>query len=199
MRRATRSQPRAVPKLAIAAGACAAIAAVACITAPPPDLPSLPPQRPTAIHQAVVPAEGLLLQWPSDGGSVEGQFLVPVQVAASGDSFVYSVFLDSILIWDGTGSQTAPDGGITLVQFPALLPDTATCPHQLEFIVAHGWANAAQRQTPDAVGGDVVKWTYYNGGPGGPQGCPLLDAGTGAFPEASLDGLAVPPEAGGDP
>lgn len=189
MRRATRSQPRAVPKLAIAAGGCAAIAAVACITAPPPDLPSLPPQRPTAIHQAVVPAEGFILEWPSDG-----QFSVPV--STSGDPFFYSAFLDGTQFYAGT--QSGQDGGPTVVTFPVPFPDTAVCPHQIEFVVAHGWANA-QKGIPDAVGADVVKWSYANGGPGGSQGCPPLDAGTGVFPDASVDGLAVAPEAGGDP
>ncbi len=192
MRRATRSQPRAVPKLAVLAGAYVALAAVAvaaCITAPPPDLPNPPLRRPTAIHQAVQPAEGFIVDGP-DGG----EFTVPVEVSTPGDSFVYSAFLDGIQVYGG--SQTAPEGGLAMATFVVQSPDTATCPHQIEFIVAHGWANPTQMRTPDAVGGDVVQWSYANGGP---QGCPPLDAGSGAFPDASVDGLPVPPEAGGDP
>ncbi len=193
MRRANRSQPRAVSKSAILACGCAGIAAgVAggCLTAPPPDLPPLPHVRPTALHDAVSPAEGLILEWPTE-------FSVPVQLSTPTDPYFYNIFLDSNPA-TATVKQTAPDGGIALVTFIAPQPDTATCPHHLEFIVAHGFVDAQRRQWDD-VGGDIVNWYFYNSGPGGPQGCPVIDAGTGGFPEASVDALPIPPEAGGDP
>ena len=200
MGRAPRSKPNAVRKLAVVAGACAVAAgaamiggAVACITTPPPDLPKLPPVRPTIWTQGVTPAPGLIVDWPDSG------FVVPVQIATPGETFVYNVLLDSSPV-PGliTAPQAATDGGNALVSFTVLPPDTAVCPHTLEFIVASGFADLG-RTTPNSVGGDVVNWYYSNGGPAGASGCPSFDAGTGAFPDATADVLPVPPEGGGDP
>jgi hypothetical protein len=203
MGRASRSQSNAVRNLAFAAGACTVVAAVAaammggavaCITTPPPDLPKLPLVRPTIWTQGVSPAPGLIVEWPTDGS-----FLVPVQVATPGETFVYNAFLDSNPVPGlNPAPQAATDGGNALVSFTVGVPDTAVCPHTLEFIVASEFADL-ERRTPNAVGGDVANWYYSNGGPGGPSGCPPLDAGSGAPPDAAPDALPVPPEAGGDP
>jgi hypothetical protein len=151
--------------------------AAACVTVVP-DLPVLPDLRPTILHQAVDPPEGLLLEWPTS-------FSVPIQIATPAEGFVWSAFLDSELVAGSVMPVTAPDGG-TIVTFPVDVPSTNVCPHDLHFVVAHAFIDIARR-TPDETGGDFVDWQYYNEGPGGPQGCPPLDAGTGAVPDAAVD------------
>ena len=158
---------------------CAVASVAACITAPPPDLPVLPDQRPSIEHTAVFPREGVLTQWP-DGG----EFTIPVSMAKPGELFSYEVIYDH-----GTSSQVdqigitqapvIPDGGTEILPITLKPPaDTSVCPHQIEFLVA---ARFASDGTFDAIGGDVAQWTYFANGT--PTGCPPYEAGTGAFPE----------------
>jgi hypothetical protein len=171
----------------------AAVTSVACLVAPPADLPALPTLPPTIVRASVVPQASIpLLEWP-DGG----QFFVPVQVNSPGVPFYWSVFVD----YFDTNSVARPygivagppDGGTVVVPFTPQIPPTSTCPHVIQFMVAHQFIDM-QLRVPDSVGGDEVDWYYTQGG--GPSGCPLLDAGSGAFPEASPDGPPIFPEAG---
>jgi len=168
--------------------------AAACITAPPPDLPQQPTQRPTVEHDAVRPPEGLLTEWPPDD-----QFYVPVEVGNPVD-FTYYVFVDYPAIPTPffMGSlMNPPDGGITLVDFTLAPPDSLICPHQIQFLVANGFS-AISPHTPNSIGGDIVTWEYHPGSNGNAE-CPSYDAGDGSVPDAALDGIPVAPESGGDP
>ncbi|MGO9836190.1 MAG: hypothetical protein ACLP1X_18470 [Polyangiaceae bacterium] len=187
---------------AAASAVACALAVAACITAPPPDLPQLPPQRPTVLHDAVIPPEGLLYDWPSDN-----TFTVPVQVDVQSPAFYYNVFVDYSAVtqqalqeFSGMGPGLV-DGGVTLVSFPLSPPDTPTCPHTIDFLVANGFNPSISSFTPEAVGnaggGDIVTWSYFPNGSQG--GCPAYDAGDGVFPDVLVDGLLVTPESGGDP
>ncbi len=169
---------------AAAAGGAAILAVASCLTAVP-DLPTLPLTPPSIDNAAVVPPEGVLLEWPT-------AFSVPVRIVTPGEGFFYSVFLDSVLVEDNMNALAAPDGGEVVVPFSVRQPSTLTCPHEVQFVVANGFVDVG-RHTPNYVGGDVASWTYYNEGPGGPQGCPVLDAGSGALPDAALDALPTPP------
>jgi hypothetical protein len=171
-----------------------AVALVACITIPPADLPKVPDQRPTIVRASVAPPASIpLLEWP-DGG----EFLVPVQVASPGEPFFYSVFVDYIdfnsQISDYNMGAGPPDGGTTVVSFHLRPPFTGSCPHLIQFLVAHGFVDS-QHHSPDSVGGDEVDWYYTQGG--GPSGCPLLEAGSGAQPDAASDANLIPPSEAG--
>jgi hypothetical protein len=167
----------------VGTAAAVALAVVSCITVAP-DLPTLPPTRPTIDHQAVRPAAGTLLVWPDE-------FFVPVEIVTPGETFKYSVYLDGIHVQDAD-NQMATDNGEKTNPLQVMMPSSTTCPHELVFTVAYQWADVAH-QAPDSVGGDVVRWYFYNGGPGGPMGCPALDAGSGSLPEAGSDALARGP------
>jgi|HubBroStandDraft_1064217.scaffolds.fasta_scaffold68239_1 hypothetical protein len=186
-----------------ASGVACALAVAACITAPPPDLPQLPVQRPTILHDAVQPPEGPLYTWPSDN-----TFIVPVQVDVQSPAFYYNAFVDYSAItqqaleeYSGMGPETPLDGGVTLVSFPLPQPDTPICPHIINFLVANKFNLSMSSFTPEGigngVGGDIVTWSYFPNGSQG--GCPAYDAGDGVFPDVLVDGLLVTPESGGDP
>jgi hypothetical protein len=160
---------------------CAVAAGVACITTPPPDLPELPPQPPTIVHDAVYPPEGVLVTWPQDL-----QFTVPVRMAKPGEKFFYEVIYDygtpsQFVFKDTTAAPVIAVGGIEILPLPRLQPptDTTICPHEIEVVVAAAFLSIG---TPDAIGGDAARWTYIANG--SPARCPPYDAGTGAFPEA---------------
>jgi len=167
------------------------LAAASCITAPPPDLPQLPTERPTIENDAVQPPEGLLTEWP-----IDNQFSVPVEVGNPVD-FTFYVFVDypAIPTYALMGSlMNPPDAGITLVDFTLGPPDSLICPHQIQFLVANSF-NAISPHTPTTSGGDIATWEYYAGGN---AECPSYDAGDGSFPDAVPDGIPVAPESGGD-
>jgi hypothetical protein len=180
-----------------------------CITAPPPEIPQLPLQRPTILHDAVVPPTNqILAQLPTE-------FVVPVQLDDPDESFEWDVFVDYNPCADPTSCQpTAPtiypqlvqptpgtlDGGVSLVSFASFTDLDDTLCHRIDFLVAHQF-DPGSAHTWDSVGGDIVTW-FYNPG-GGPNGCPIYDAGAlqdGAFPppDAAPDGLPVTPESGAD-
>jgi hypothetical protein len=179
--------------LAGGAGVIAAGAAVACFTAPPPDLPPQSTQRPSIASSAVYP-QAYLTELPADG-----MFIVPVQVAA-GEFFQWDVFVDYpanrapfIAPTTISADKAVVDGGLTWVSFPvdqnAFQP--GTCPHRIEFFVAHQFNPGAPR-TPESFGGDSFTWFYF------PDGCSSYDAGDGGFPpaDAASDSLPVTPESG---
>jgi hypothetical protein len=182
---------------AAVAAAMGAAAVVACITAPPPVLPTVPPHRPTILHSSVVPPPDQILSvWPAE-------FDVPVELDDSTQPFQWSVFVDydpltapQPIPLDNAPVPPPPDGGPTIVSFHLDEPDPAFC-HRIDFVVASAFTKGSRR-TPNDVGGDLVSWLYNAGG--GPNGCPVYDAGPvqdGAFPpDAPADGLPVTP--GGD-
>jgi len=198
--------------LVAAASVCLMVAllmSTACIVAPPPELAQLPAQRPTILHEAVVPPSDQIL-------ADAGEFVVPVELADPNQSFEWDVFVDYDPCLGASCTPTAPalypqlvqptpgtlDGGVAIVSFALTSPlDPALC-HRIDFLVAHQFDPGSPR-TWDSVGGDIVTW-FDNAG-GGPNGCPIYDAGAlqdGAFPpsDAGLDGLPVVPESGtGDP
>jgi len=159
-----------------ASGVACALAVAACITAPPPDLP----------------------QRPSDN-----TFIVPVEVDVQAPAFYYNVFVDYSAVTQqglqlsGMGPMTPADGGVTLVLFHLIPPDTPTCPHIINFTVANGFSPSNSSIAPNGVGGDIVTWWYYPAG--GQGGCPPYEAGDGVFPDVLVEGLLVTPESGGDP
>jgi hypothetical protein len=179
---------------------CAVAAAVsACISVPPPDLPEPRFVSPTIHHDAVFPPEGDLLMWPADK-----TFIVPVEMDNPNETFLWRVFIDYYDVAppsqypgyvNSGGGPSAPDGGISLIRFQRPPPPTSTCPHRIDFVVAHEF-NMSSPRIPDSVGGDIVTWYYY---PSGQPFCSDYNAGDGSFPEASFDGLLVPPETGGGP
>jgi hypothetical protein len=183
---------------ATSVGLCAAVAAVtACITVPPPDLPDPPLLSPHIQRESVVPAMGDLFAWPRDN-----TFIVPVEMDNPTETFLYRVFVDyddvpagtqlhKQPVWSG-GGPNAPDGGVSLVTFPLDAPATPTCPHVIDFVVAHNFSPGSDRVW-DNVGGEIGTWTYYPNG----EPCSDYDSGDGSFPEASFEGLPVPPETGG--
>jgi hypothetical protein len=190
----------AVALAAVVSAGMGAAAVVACITAPPPELPTIPARRPTILHASVVPPPDQILSvWPATGLT----FDVPVELEDSTQPFLWSVFVDydpltarqPILLSNGP-TPAPPDGGPTIVSFLLDAPDPAFC-HRIDFVVANSFTTSFRR-TPDGVGGDIVSWLYNAGG--GPNGCPVYDAGPvqdGAFPpDAPADGLPVTP--GGD-
>jgi len=195
------SRGRATALFAVACASVVAsgLAVASCITAPPPELPSAPTQRPTILHDAVHPPAALLYEWPSDE-----TFLVPVQLGVP-SAFYYNVFVDYSpppagdgLSYSGMGPGPAnpPDGGISLVSFPLPEPSAPICPHRIDFLVASGF-NANSPHTWNSAGGDIVTWWFYPDG--GAGDCPPYDAGEGTFPDAPSDVLPVAPESGGDP
>jgi hypothetical protein len=184
----------------------ALVTSTGCIVAPPPDLPELPVERPTILHEAVVPpADQILAELPSE-------FVVPVELVGPDQSFVWDVFVDYDPCVGASCEPTPParfpqmvqpapgtlDGGIAIVSFSLDPLDPSLC-HRIDFLVAHQFDPGSAR-TWDSVGGDIVTWIYNPGGQ--PNGCPIYDAGAfqdGAFPPND-SGLPVVPESGtGDP
>ena len=108
-------------------------------------------------------------------------------MAKPGEAFFYAVVYDygpgpsQFVAWPPTQVSALPDGGTELITVPGLKQptDKRVCPHEIEFVVAARFDPGTT--TPNAVGGDVVDWTYFPDGT--PTGCPAFDAGTGAFPD----------------
>ena len=199
--------------LVAAAGGCFAFALAttsACVTAPPPELAQLSEQRPTILHDAVVPpANAILAEMPLE-------FVVPVELDDPEESFEWDVFVDYNPCADPTNCQPTPpsiypqlvqpqadtvDGGVVLVSFPGIADlDDSLC-HRIDFLVAHqfdsnrripgtAWAGTSRR------GSSIPAAT--------PTAVRVYDAGAlqdGAFPSADTgaDGLPVVPESGADP
>ncbi len=182
---------------ACTAGMAVASGMPACITAPPPEVPQLPPEGPTILHNSVMPPTNQnLVALPPDGS-----FSVPI-VLGRPTPFEWEVYVD----FDPkdvntkqrpTTSETpgAMDGGIydlTFLLGPTELGDPNAC-HRILFAVA---ANFKSPYSPDALGSDSVMWWYV---PNGPNGCIELDAGAlqdGAFPpvDAPTDAPLLTPE-----
>ena len=186
---------------AVASALAAAAAVAACITTPPPDLPVIPYRRPTILHDSVQPpSDRILSVWPAE-------FEVPVKVDDPSVGFEWNAFVDydpafGTMTPNRSGTVSSPvevDSGVTVVPFQLLAPDARFC-HHIEFQVAHSFQTSrGSPHTPDSLGGDSVTWTYNAGG--GPNGCPVYDAGAvqdGAFLDAPVDGLPVVAESGGD-
>jgi hypothetical protein len=109
----------------------------ACVTAPPPELPQLAAQRPTILHDAVVPpTDQILAQLPED-------FIVPVQLDDPDQSFEWDVFVDYNPCADPNSCQPSPpaiypqlvqptpgtlDGGVALISFPAATASISSWP-----------------------------------------------------------------------
>jgi hypothetical protein len=150
------------------------------------------------LDDAVLPLGGPLFSWPSDN-----TFIVPVEVDVQAPAFYYNVFVDYSAVTQqglqlsGMGPMTPADGGVTLVLFHLIPPDTPTCPHIINFTVANGFSPSNSSIAPNGVGGDIVTWWYYPAG--GQGGCPPYEAGDGVFPDVLVEGLLVTPESGGDP
>ncbi len=159
---------------------CAALAAGACLIAPPPDLPVLPDQAPSIMHEAVSPPEGVIVDWAQSGM----EFSIPVSMAKPGEAFFYEVIYDrntsnpNIFVHQ-TLAPVIADGGTEILTVTLKPPSGQVCPHRIEFFVAARFQSDGMF---NAVGGDVALWTYFANG--FPSGCPAFDAGTGDFPEA---------------
>ncbi len=190
------------------AGLSIAVAAsTACFSAPPATLPAPALTRPTILHDAVVPPTDEILP------TLPAEFVVPVQLDSADETFAWDVFVDydpcpgggcqtptppTLYTPNATPTPGTVDGGVTIVDFSLTGDlDPSQC-HRIDFLVAHAF-DPNSPHTWDSVGGDIVTW-FYNAG-GGPEGCPLYDAGAledGAFPpaEAATDALPVVPESG---
>lgn len=194
-----------------AAWACGLVGAAmavesACITAPPPQLPVEPEERPTILHDSVSPpADVPLVEWPAGD-----EFIVPIQLDDQNEQFCWDVFIDynpygtaggTGLVPSGVTCETAPpsalDGGVFPLSFTLGEPDPGTC-HRIQFNVAHAFESDSH--TPDSIGGDSITWTFV---PGGGPDCPAYDAGViedggTSAADAPLDGLPVtPPDSSG--
>jgi hypothetical protein len=207
--------PGLVGALGLIGGACGCMAiafvtATACVVAPPGQLAQLPPHRPTILHDAVYPpTDQILTEMPTE-------FLVPVELDDPDQSFWWDVFVDYNPCNEQNDCQpTAPtvdptlvtptpgtlDGGVVIVPVPQITGLDPTVCHRIDFLVANQFTPDSPH-TWDSIGGDIVTWFYNSGG--GPNGCPLYDAGAfqnGAFPpaDAAAEGLPVVPDSGGDP
>jgi hypothetical protein len=183
--------------LAVALGATGGTGAMSasCLSVSPSSLPGGSATRPTILHDAVIPtASALLVDWPEDD-----TFIVPVDVGASREPFVYDVFVDYAPTDDGGASGIAIlprtesptpeslDGGIFMVQFVLPPPDPRFC-HTIEFLVAHAFDGASDHAA-DSVGGDAVTW-YYTAG--NANGCPQSDAGGSSSESLDAEGDEVP-------
>jgi len=172
--------------LVAAAGLSAAIAVTsACLTDPPPDLTSPSNAGPEIVHHALVPAEGLVTQWP-----VSGEFFVPVQNVDPNNCF-YSVTV---------GGELPPYscrqcGGVVnagILKIESIIPaplDTSICARPITFYVATQFNDRPTCTAYSDGQGDTAQWVYS------PPSCLVYDAGAvqdGAFPEATVDGFVVP-------
>ncbi len=190
----SRARVAAVLAAAAACGAATIVGIAACLTAPPADVGTSTNERPTIVHDAVYPPEGLIAQWP-----IDNQFIVPVQLPGPTASCFWRDFDQDIEAppppspLDNSQCTTSLlDGGVALQDFHIKPPTDGHC-HVFTFIVAH---NFSAEMLPDSIGGDLVKWEYEP-----PNAlCNFYDAGAlqdGAFPmDAGSDGLLIPPESG---
>jgi hypothetical protein len=169
-----------------------------CLTAPPPDLPAVPPHRPTILHDEVVPRADIpLVEWPIDG------FLANVQVDPN-RLFDWAAFLDYdpgnpvVAPFDGLTSVPAPaGGGIVQVAFTTQKPIDDVC-HRIDLVVADSYAlsgplTPSYFYSPEGLGGDMVTW-WYTGGLGfgdcSPYGGALPEGG---FPSPDAPSDSPPP------
>jgi hypothetical protein len=182
----------------VAAAACVAAAIAgftACLTAPPSDIGTSANLRPSIVHGAVYPPEGVIRQWPPDG-----VFVVPVQLPDPTATCRWRDFdQDTELPPPPTPLDDRPcttsllDGGVIVQNAPIMEPTDGHC-HVFTFIVAHGFS---AETVPDSIGGDSVRWEYEP-----PSAlCNFYDAGAfqdGAFPpaDAGSDSVLVTPESG---
>jgi hypothetical protein len=190
MKRTGRRILAALPVLA-AVGACITVivAQDACILAQPSgELPHLAETRPTILHASTVPSEtSVVTRWPLT-------FIVPVELTDPTVRIVYAAFVDfDALTGDGlqgrpstSDFQQANTTGSTRTLTVAILePDPGRC-HKVEIVVAlrlAGETDGKNSHTPAAPGGDISTW-FYN--PSGDlDGCPALDAGIDASPDAA--------------
>jgi len=190
----SRARVAAALAAAAACGAAAIAGIAACLTAPPADVGTSTNERPTIIHDAVYPPEGLIAQWP-----IDNRFLVPVQLPGPTSSCFWSDFdqdtelgTQQPLDINTQCTTSVMDGGVAVQDFQIKQPVDGHC-HVFKFVVAH---NFSAEGLPDSIGGDLVKWEYEP-----PNAfCNFYDAGPlqdGAFPQdAGSDGLLIPPESG---
>jgi hypothetical protein len=168
--------------------------AAGCVTAPPPELSSSPPRRPTIRQDLVQPAaDQILFYWPPDGS-----FSVPVELGEPrSDGAQWAVFVDYDPFnnpnqVDASGAGTTipggsvVDAGIFTVAFTLSPPAPTSC-HRIEFLVAHKFA---QPHMPDSIGGDQVTWFYM---PPGLGECSSYDAGT----DSQVGPISVPVDGSG--
>ena len=190
MKRTRRRILAAIPVVAAAfAGVTMIVAQDACILAQPSgELPHLPETRPTILHASTVPSEtSVVTRWPQT-------FIVPVELTDPTVRIVYAAFIDfdslnnDGLVVPAIGSnfeQANTVGRTRTLTVVIPEPDRGRC-HKVEIVVALRLASeddAKHSHTPAAPGGDISTW-FYN--PSGDlDGCPALDAGIDASPDAA--------------
>jgi hypothetical protein len=159
-----------------------------CILAQPSgELPRIPETRPTILHASTVPSEtSVVTRWPQT-------FIVPVELTDPTVRIVYAAFIDFDSL-NNTGLFVVPTpsdfeqantvGNTRTLTVAIPEPDPGRC-HKVEIVVALRLAStddAKHSHTPALPGGDISTW-FYN--PGGDlNGCPALDAGIDASPDA---------------
>jgi hypothetical protein len=187
MNRTGRRILAALPVLAAALACVIVIVALdACILAQPSgELPHLPETRPTILHASTVPSEtSVVTRWPQT-------FIVPVELTDPTVRVVYAAFLDfDALTGDGLVDINNSDFvqantvGRTRTLTVAIPEPDRRC-HKVEVVVAlrlAGETDGKNSHTPAEPGGDISTW-FYN--PSGDlDGCPALDAGIDASPDA---------------
>jgi hypothetical protein len=160
-----------------------------CILAEPSGaLPRIPETRPTILHASTVPSEtSVVTRWPQT-------FIVPVELTDPTVRIVYAAFIDfDPLTGDGlVGSPIHSDfeqantvGRTRTLTVAIPEPDLGRC-HKIEIVVALRLASefdGKNSHTPDEPGGDISTWFYNPSGDLG--GCPALDAGIDASPDAA--------------
>ncbi len=181
----------------------------ACITAPPPEVPALPQQRPQILQSSVFPPADLdLTALPPDGG-----FIVPLLLSQLDLSFQFEVYVDfNPGVDNNLGNEIGEkvhgivnetpatlDGGIYDVSFtlePSQLGDPNAC-HLIQFFVADYFNQTSSHTPGDSLGSDSVAWHYV---PDPLNGCLQYDAGSledGSFPmDSPTDGLLIPDNVG---
>ena len=183
--------------VALAGGACltgAVAVTSACLTDPPPDLAAQSNLGPEIIHDALVPPEGLLTQWPADN-----EFLVPVR-NVDPNTCQYSVTLSG---QPGSCQQCAGflDAGVLLIPLTlvdrfdqALCDQTVTFYVATQFIPVQGGGGPASCTAYENGQGDSTRWRYS------PPSCMAYDAGAvqdGAFPhDGASDSQPAIPDSG---
>ena len=174
--------------MAVVGGVTVLAAQDGCILAQPSgELSRLPETRPTILHASTVPSEtSVLTRWPQT-------FIVPVELTDPTVRIAYAAFIDfDSLNNDGlqgpavhSDFEEANTVGRTRTLTVAITePDPGRC-HRIEIVVAlrlTSESDAKNAHTPAEPGGDISTW-FYN--PGGDlNGCPALDAGIDASPDA---------------
>jgi hypothetical protein len=155
----------------------------ACLTDPPPDLTSPSNLGPEIVHASLVPAEGVITQWP-----LHGEFVVPVR-NVDPNNCSYSVAVGGLLPFPGFSCAGPVNNGVLMIDRTIIAPlDTSICAQPITFYVATRFISPSFTAYQDGQG-DTAQW-YYS-----PPSCVIYDAGAvqgGAFPEAAVDGFVVP-------